>query len=400
MKLNGWKRYLFFAMILVGSLVPGCSKEEEKEGNKVLKHAFCINPCNSSDRWTTVIVDSTEGVGEHSSLALGSNDNLAISYYDTVNQDLKYAVCTEDCTTASSTWSDMVLDGTGDVGRYSSLKFDTLSNPHISYYDATTGDLRYAFIDSDSAEWKIVIVDSEGDVGWYTSLVIFNDAPRIAYYDRTHGGIKYAYCEETCDDSAEWSFITVAVTGEIPTGLERAISLAVDGSDIPSIAYYDVDGGKNLKYVVCSSSNCVTGAVKSTAVESPNDVGQYPSIVLDDGKPSISYYDVTSQNLGFVSCVEGGCTASTLDWSEPTIVDSQGDTGSFSSLVLDSSGFFRVAYYELTSDALRYAFCISECTNSFNWVLTTVDNPGAGKFASLAIDSADNPHMSYAADKD
>ena len=397
MKFSEWKRWQLVPVVLMLLLPFGCSEEEEGEGKKGLKHAFCTSPCLSTDDWTTVTVDSAEGVGEHSSLALASNDALSISYYDAMNQDLKFAACTANCITDSPTWTSIVLDATGDVGKFSSLKFDSLDNPHISYYDATAGDLRYAFFDIDSTEWKIAVVDSEGDVGWYTSLVIFNDAPRIAYYDRTNGMVKFAYCDEDCDDSAEWSFITVAATGDIPTPVERAISLVLDSDGNPLIAFYDVDGGNNVGYIVCTQ-NC-TLPVTSTADDSPNDVGQYPSLILDqDGKPIISYYDASSQNLKLVGCIES-CASVLLTWSEPGEVDSGGNSGLFNSLVLDADGFLRIAYYDLASDALKYGFCFSLCGNSTNWTIMKVDRPAAGTFASLALDNGNNPHISYLAEE-
>ena len=399
MKFSEWRRCAFLLVVLLVFGASGCSVEEEGEGKRGLKHAFCTSPCLSTDDWTTVTVDSAEGVGEHSSLALASNDALSISYYDATNQDLKYAACTADCITDSPTWDSIVLDAPGDVGndvgKFSSLKFDSEDSPHISYYDATLQDLRYAF--SNGTIWQYVTVDSDGDVGQYTSLAIDGDMPRIAYYDRTNGMIKFAYCDSDCEDPSEWILTSVAVTGDIPTSVERAISLILDSNDNPLIAYYDVDGGNNVGYIVCTP-NC-TLVVTSTADDSPNDVGQYPSLILDeDGEPIISYYDASSQNLKIVGCIES-CTSVLLTWSEPGEVDSGGNSGLFSSLVLDADGFLRIAYYDKTSDALRYAFCISACTSSLNWTLTTVDKPGAGKFASLALDSGNNPHISYLAEE-
>ena len=58
--------------------------------------------------------------------------------------------------------------------------------PHISYYDSTNGDLRYAY--QDASGGHILIIDSEGVVGRNTSLTVDGSGyPHIAYNDLTEG---------------------------------------------------------------------------------------------------------------------------------------------------------------------------------------------------------------------
>ena len=40
-------------------------------------------------------------------------------------------------------YCDSIDKGIEDVGYWSSIAIDKFNNPHISYYDATNGDLRY-----------------------------------------------------------------------------------------------------------------------------------------------------------------------------------------------------------------------------------------------------------------
>jgi hypothetical protein len=55
------------------------------------------------------------------------------------------------------------VDATGDVGNYTSLVLDGLGAPHISYYDETNGDLKYAV--KSEGNWISEAVDTTGDVG-------------------------------------------------------------------------------------------------------------------------------------------------------------------------------------------------------------------------------------------
>ncbi|WP_218185273.1 BNR repeat-containing protein [Methanogenium cariaci] len=55
-------------------------------------------------------------------------------------------------------------------GQYTSLALDSSGHPHISYYDFTKGDLKYAFWNGDV--WENTTVDSEEYVGSYTSLAL------------------------------------------------------------------------------------------------------------------------------------------------------------------------------------------------------------------------------------
>jgi hypothetical protein len=86
------------------------------------------------------------------------------------------------------------VDTTDSVGTFTSIEVDSAGNPHISYYQATAQNLKYAFYDG--ADWQLRTIDSAGDVGQYTSLALDSGGyPHITYYDATNGDLKYAYVE-------------------------------------------------------------------------------------------------------------------------------------------------------------------------------------------------------------
>jgi hypothetical protein len=69
-------------------------------------------------------------------------------------------------------------------------------------------------------------VDSSGNVGQHTSLAIdVEDHPRVSYYDATAGALKYAYL-----GASGW--MSETVPGEYD-------SLALDSTGRPSVSYYE-----------------------------------------------------------------------------------------------------------------------------------------------------------------
>ena len=127
-------------------------------------------------------------------------------------------------------WVFEVVDSTGIVGGYSSLELDAAGYPHVSYYDSTNDDLKYAY--QDAGGWHIETVDTQG--GGNTSLRLDNQGYAHILY--TFGAVvKYAY-----QDASGWHIESVTASG-------KSISLALDGFGAPHIAYlYSVATGPGV----------------------------------------------------------------------------------------------------------------------------------------------------------
>ena len=159
------------------------------------------NPKNFSDFYPRAIAVDASG---HPHIVYGG-DHLYYTYYD------------------GTSWRYETVDKLSDVGKYASLALDTSGKAHISYYDNTNGDLKYAT--NSSGDWTTVIVDNSG--GEYTSIALDRAGKaHISYYS---GFLWYA-------TNASGPWITESVDSGIIKGEYN--SIALDKSGNAYISYY------------------------------------------------------------------------------------------------------------------------------------------------------------------
>ena len=166
-------------------------------------------------------------------------------------------------------------------------------------------------------------------------------------------------------------------------------ALALDSTGKPVISYYDPIS-QDLKLVKCGNATCNTGNTVVT-LDSIGDVGWQPSIRIDSsGRPVVSYYDYTNGDLKLVYCGNATCNSG----NTVRVVDNIGNAGQFSSLVLDSSGYPVISYWDLPNRILRLLRCRNAtCTST---TMQPVQSTGwFGQYTSLALNSSGNPVISY-----
>ena len=336
-------------------------------------------------------LDSDEDVGEYPSIAIGSDGNPIISYYDgSAHRDLKVVHCTNaSCSTQDT---PVTLDSTDSVGRHNAIAIGNDGNPIISYSDDTNDDLKVVHCTNPSCTTQDIPVtlDNTADVSGKTSIAIGTDGkPIISYSDDSNVDdvLKIVHCADTICSTKDLPVIL-----DTPSSccvFETSIAIGTDGN--PIVSYI---GANDFKIVHCTNIFCTASDVPEIIDES--NQGKRSSIAIgDDGFPIASYYDEDGINLRVVHCKNISCSSH----DNPVELDSEGDVGSFTSLAIGNDGKPIISYYDLDNADLKVVQCTNPtCNFSDNsWYdgLVLDDDDNVGRYASIATGNDGNPIVSY-----
>ena len=157
-----------------------------------------------------------------------------IAYYDASNGNLKYIYQNEQG------WSTpVVLDAVGDVGQYASMAFGPDGALHVAYYDAENKDLKYLHKEAAASQWSVGnVLDAAGDVGRFASLgVSARGYPNIAYYDTDNQSLKFL--SKTKTTAPHWDNAQVIASGAAGQYASLVTSGFVDIADLQGLDLYD-----------------------------------------------------------------------------------------------------------------------------------------------------------------
>lgn len=354
--------------------------------------AMCMIVCSSANTygvaayaWTIETVDEPGDVGEYVSIAVDSAGGVHMSYYDTTNADLKYAYRNP----STGAWTKETVDSAGLTGKYNSIAVTGSGSGmqiYISYYYETDHDLRVAS-KTPASTWDIRTVDSDDDVGMLTRCVISNASSpakvHVIYFKYTTADLKHAYKEATVD---VWTVETVE-SGNVA---QESFGLGVDMSGNLHVCY-SMGMFKELMYRASKSVGSWTTAetVDASAKITDSSLVAYP-----DGSVYLSYRDSDAESLKFAYKLSGA-----LSWSGEVVVPGTPLTGVThgTSIAIESfyGGKVFITYYDTAYHSLMLAYKSTGMGGA--WATEEVDKSpnDTGHQSSIAIGSSGDLHIAY-----
>jgi MYXO-CTERM domain-containing protein len=280
------------------------------------------------------IEDAGTDVGMYTSIAVTSNGEPMVTYFDRDSASLKFAA------KVGGVWQTHIVDqgtsqidpGSGGslVGMYTSLTLRTDDGrpgvaylAHVADQNGERAEVRYAAAQTQfptsSADWQTWVVDTApipenpdevyplpGGLGLFIDSARnpMNQAPVVAYYDRTNGDLKVSKF-----DPATGKFATPTVidgTNGVDAGWSPSVQ--VDANGVINVAYvgatnddlkFTTDAAMAKKEVVDDGYRIVGMTVDGLPKPEFHFVGDDAGLVLpgNGANPMVVYQDATTQEL-------------------------------------------------------------------------------------------------------
>lgn len=314
---------------------------------------------------------------------------LAFRYVSDKPSTIPSTSYTLNVTVKEGNWKTETVDSTSSdkgTGLYPSLVFGKDGKAHISYYAPCWGGVRYAARDGDSWTTKTV-GGSRGTLRTSIDINPTTGKPAFTYSETdSSGDLVYAYL-----DGEEWKKETIQHGATWAPGKFNSLKFTADG--VPHVAYSSTMAYSNLMYATRQENG--GWSLEKVDTQGPTgDTGYNPSLAFNaSGYPFIAYRTGWDHaNLMFAEKNTNGA------WALTTVDDANnwGDTGHFASLALDSHNNPHISYYnqnthDKSNNGLRYAYRNS----SGMWSYKTLSNANkVGQWSSIVVDRYDQPIIS------
>ena len=318
--------------------------------------------------------------GMQPALAVDSDGDLHIAYFDSKSRDLVYG------NNKSGSWGVKAIDSKDAVGWTPSLAVDENGRAHVAYCSLkpllpfVCDDLRYATNESDV--WVRRRIDESQFAGQTNDIALGPDGSvHIGYGVFSDPFAATQRRKYATNAKGRWSVETVDARDTGAFG-----SIAVGQNGVVHMAYNWKEPGGYFDLLTLVYARKGAGGWQKEKVQSSS--GMCPDIQLDSsGSPRIasaffSYYGFLGESLRYFERAQG-------EWSM-TIVDNQSLGIDQVSLVLDRDDRPRIAYHEDYQSSLHVAQ-----PGAKNWNVRTLEASGAAHNANFALDPDGNAHAAY-----
>lgn len=236
-----------------------------------------------------------------------------------------------------------------------------------------------------AGQWEVTTVDSLG-TGKFSSLRVDEKGNvHVAYTtDDDKKSLRYSFRDH---GNGKWFTMTVAQHASF-------CALALDSKSHPHISYVDAGTviGAKLRYAHWDGTAWKTEALPLNA----DIITYFTSIALDSkDRPNISYYEYEgAEGIGFVLRLR------VVTWNgqfwEARTADQQPGSGKFNSIAIDSAGHIDVAYANVKAEHAGLRFAQWDGKNWDHNLLEGGDSSPTPMYSvRLALDRQDNPHIAY-----
>ena len=227
--------------------------------------------------------NQTDAIDSGSSFAYPSAASMgveaAVAYYDEYNKDLKFV---RSSALASGWNTPIILDSTGDVGRYAAVQIVD-GNPAVAYYDWTNSQLKYIRSSNEGYDWNPpVVVSNAGSEGEFCRLLVVNGRPAIAYYRSDDQSLRYV----RANDATGSSWGTPVVVDNVDDPGEHCSMAIINGR--PAISCY-VASGNDIAYYRASDTNGTAWQPRVIVGDAGSSDGA-TSLEIVNGYPAIAYH--------------------------------------------------------------------------------------------------------------
>ena len=280
-----------------------------------------------------------------------------------------------------------------DVGAKPALALTSDNVPHVAYMlEAMPGFVKNAVRNGSS--WDVTTIADGYFYGPLDIAIGPNDTPYVIYHDHQDDRFKPEKGDATLAVLSNGQWSVDALLDEGHDGWDTRIVVDANGKvHVSAIDPKEFDGD-GVEYYSQDDS----GQWSVEEVGSGSLTYKYGTAIAVDvrGNPCISYHDQENKDLVLAS--NDGST-----WTITT-VDSEGNTGLFSSILIGQDGRMHISY--LLKDVSGFAGTVKYATKGpgdSTWELREVDDLpdlsfgfiGARNITSVAVDSKGNPWVAY-----